>query len=140
MTPQEAKEILLGAALRNRSVTQLARDLSIFRPTVAAWVYTAAIPSRPNALKLMSLTNITLPLTLFGKPGTSSGCRSAIPIVREMFAEADERGLLNKEIATLAKVDPKAVTNLRKGNNYPVFSTIEAVADALGFRVVLEKK
>ena len=140
MTPQEAKETLLRAALRNRTVTQLARDLSISRPTVSAWAYTSSIPSRPNARKLMSLTGITLHLTLFGKPGTSRGCRSAIPIVREMFAEADKRGLLNKEIATLAKVDPKVVTNLRKGSNYPVFSTIEAVADALGFRVVLEKK
>ena len=140
MTPQEAKEILLRAALRNRSVTGLAHDLAISRPTVSAWAYTSSIPSRPNARKLMSLTGISLPLVLFGKPDTSRGCRSAIPIVREMFAEADARGLLNKEIATAAKVDPKVVTNLRKGSNYPVFSTIEAVADALGFRVVLEKK
>ncbi len=64
--------------------------------------------------------------------------RSAVAAVRELLAAVDASGLAAHVIADRAGMHAITLTNWRNGKRAPRISDLEAVAQAIGYRFVLQ--
>lgn len=141
MTKDEILTLLISESLA-RGLKPQALALILNRPprTIYGWFQRRAAPTRKYAELWAQHLSITLPKTNFVHEYRNRGCTSAIPLVHQLFAEADRLGYSNGELSRRAHVEPATIAFLRIGRGYPQFSTLEAVADALNFKIVLEPK
>jgi len=61
-------------------------------------------------------------------------------IVAELDRVRKERGLSQEEIAFKAGCDRRSISQWARGKNRPLFAAVEALANALGYDVVLVKR
>ena len=65
--------------------------------------------------------------------------RTASYVVRQMLQEMDARGVSQKSVADALGLTGAAVSNWKAGHCAPDAITVEAFAQVLGYRLVLEK-
>lgn len=72
------------------------------------------------------------------QPGTKKPARTSIRVVRELFEIIDARGLTLAEAGRPARKHPVSMSQWRHGKVSPLLVDFEAVAEGLGYRLVLE--
>lgn len=138
MTKTELLTQLISESLaQNWTVPRLAAALNRPSRTVYGWFQYRAHPTRSAAKQWAALLSLSVPTTSFTKEYVNTGTSSAIPLVHDLFAISDARGMSNGEIARRARVEPATVANLRAGRGYPLLSTVEAFAAALNHKLAI---
>lgn len=66
--------------------------------------------------------------------------KTAVPLLQELFDIAWKQGTRQQDIAAAARVSPGAVQNWKKGKADPTLRNLEAVADVLGYELVLKPR
>lgn len=74
------------------------------------------------------------------QPGELAPLRTASRILRDLLERLEEDGLNHRQIAELAGVHRVSISNWRSGKYTPDLLTIEALAQATGYRLVLTKE
>lgn len=75
-----------------------------------------------------------------GSPPAHMAIRTASPIVRELFEEMWRQGLKQHEIARRIGVSHNVLTLWKKGRTGPSMFSAQAMADVLGYELVLQKR
>lgn len=70
---------------------------------------------------------------------TRKEIKSTCPVVRQLFELMDQDGRSFEEIANRAGYYPNMLSLWRTGKTRPVISTMVDVAQAIGYRIRLEK-
>jgi transcriptional regulator with XRE-family HTH domain len=73
-------------------------------------------------------------------PSELQAVKTAIPLLRKLFDTAWKRRVQQRTLAKAARVSPNTIQNWKKGVAEPTFRNLEAVADSLGFEIVLRPK
>jgi len=75
----------------------------------------------------------------YSLPGTKKPVRSSIQIVRDIFAVIDSECLPVEPIAKKAGIHRVTISKWRSGVSSAMIRDVENVAQALGYRIVLER-
>lgn len=73
-------------------------------------------------------------------PPEHMAIKTAVPLLQELFDIAWRQGARQRDIAAAARVSPGAVQNWKKGKTDPTLRNLEAVADVLGYVLVLKPR
>lgn len=73
------------------------------------------------------------------RPEVKKPARTASKVVRELFEVMDESRRSYKSVCMQAGLSTVAMSNWKAGKNMPRLSDFENVAEAVGYRIRLEK-
>lgn len=60
-------------------------------------------------------------------------------IIVQLTKTREEKGLTQKELASLAGMAQQSVNRIEAGKHSPKIDTVEKIANALGYRLAIEK-
>jgi len=73
------------------------------------------------------------------EPEGIASIKTADPVLRHLFADLYRRGLMQQDVANALGVTRISMSRWKHGHTTPSMLDVEAFAEVLGYRIVLEK-
>jgi len=71
--------------------------------------------------------------------GKTGPIRTSSPVLREVFEMADLRGASITWLSVKTNLTTQSISNWRKGSNAPNILAVEEMANAMGYKLILQK-